>query len=204
MVVSDAIAALTYDTTWLQWTLWTLLMSLVVHWLAQNRAQVRSASNENRLRHPTGTLIIGLAGFLLFASIAVVSNVYSNATTSGWTTAVFAGFALLALPVVGDYFAARHEVFDDGLRYGRLLGSGGFIRWSELKRVRFSDSMKWFVLESQSSQVVRLSVMLMGLPIFAQRLLARTPRDVIDRVSLSVLQATADGNPPSVWRTPAS
>jgi len=86
------------------------------------------------------------------------------------------------------------------LRYGRLLGSGGFIRWSELKRVRFSDSMKWFVLESQSSQVVRLSVMLMGLPIFAQRLLARTPRDVIDRSSLSVLEATADGNPPSVWR----
>jgi hypothetical protein len=110
----------------------------------------------------------GSSVFCFFAGIAVISNVYANATTTWLTTTVFVGFALLALPIVGDYFAARHEVSEEGLRYGRLFGSGGQIRWADLKSVRFSAAMKWFRLESQSGTVVRISVMLMGLPVFAQ------------------------------------
>ena len=72
--------------------------------------------------------------FLFFAGIAVISNVYANATTTWLTTTVFVGFALLALPIVGDYFAARHEVSEEGLRYGRLFGAGGQIRWADLKK----------------------------------------------------------------------
>ena len=61
--------------------------------------------------------------------------------------------------------------------------------------------MKWFRLESRSGIVVRLSVMLMGLPVFAQLLLSRAPREAIEKNTLSILQATAEGNPPSVWAT---
>jgi hypothetical protein len=154
------------------------------------------------LQHPSSTLIIGLAGFLLFTAIAVISNVFSNATTSWKTTTIFVGFALLALPILGDYFAARHEVSEEGLRYGRLFGSGGYMRWAELKCVRFSEAMKWFRLESQSGKVVRLSVMLMGLPTFAQLLLAHAPPQSIEKNTLPVLQTTAEGNPPSVWGAP--
>ena len=151
------------------------------------------------MQHPPSTLIIGLACFLFFAGIAVVSNVFANATTTWLTTTVFVGFALLALPILGDYFAARHEVFEEGLRYGRLFGSGGHIRWADLKSVRFSAAMKWFRLESQSGTVLRISVMLMGLPVFAQLLLVHTPREVIESSTLPILRMTAEGNPPSVW-----
>jgi hypothetical protein len=151
------------------------------------------------LQHPPSTLIIGLVCFLFFAGIAVISNVYANATTTWLTTTVFVGFALLALPIVGDYFAARHEVSEEGLRYGRLFGSGGQIHWADLKSVRFSAAMKWFRLESQSGTVVRISVMLMGLPVFAQLLLVHTPPEAIESNTLSVLRTTAEGNPPSVW-----
>src|SRR5437588_3897018 len=59
--------------------------------------------------------------------------------------------------------------------------------------------MKWFRLESQSGIVVRVSVMLMGLPVFAQMLLANALSEAIDLTTLTILQATAEGNPPSVW-----
>src|SRR5204863_5803349 len=95
------------------------------------------------------------------------------------TTTVLVGFALLALPIVGDYFAARHEASKEGLRYGRLFGSGGRIRWADLKSVRFSAAMKWFRLESQSGTVVGILVMLLGLPVFAQLLLVDSPPEVI-------------------------
>ena len=203
MIFPDLVAVTGQDRTWLQWTLWGLLMALVMGWVARSRSRPRPAGSANRLHHPKSTLIIGLTGFLLFVAIAIVSNVYANATTSWWTTAIFVGFALLAVPVIGDYFAARHEVSVEGLRYSRLVGSGGFIRWSDVKSVRFSDSMKWFRLESQSGQVVRLSVMLMGLPIFAELLLAHAPGESM-KSALTILQATAEGNPPSVWGPPAT
>ena len=168
-------------------------------WVARSRRQPRAAGYARRLRHPPSTLIIGLVCFLFFAGIAVISNVYANATTTWLTTTVFVGFALLALPIVGDYFAARHEVSEEGLRYGRLFGSGGQVRWADLKSVRFSAAMKWFRLESQSGTVVRVSVMLMGLPVFAQVLLVHTPSEAIEGDTLPVLRMTAEGNPPSVW-----
>ena len=88
------------------------------------------------------------------------------------------------------------------MRYGRLFGSRGYMRWTELKNVRFSEAMKWFRLESQSGKVVRLSVMLMGLPRFAQLLLAHAPPQSFEKNTLPVLQTTAEGNPPSVWGPP--
>jgi len=197
------IPALSADNRfWLQWMLWGLLMSLVMGWVARSRNRPRPAGSAQRLQHPTSTLVIGLACFLLFAALAVISNVFANATTSWKTTTVFVGFALLALPVLGDYLAARHEVSEEGLRYGRLIGSGGYMPWTELKSIRFSEAMKWFRLESQSGKVVRLSVMLMGLPRFAQLLLAHAPRQSIEKNTLPVLQTTAEGNPPSVWGAP--
>ena len=183
----------------LQWMIWGVLMSLVMGWIARSRSKPRAEGCRNCLQHPLSTLIIGLAGFGFFAGIAVLSNVYSNATTTWLTTTVFVGFALLALPIIGDYFAARHSVSAEGLRYGRLVGSGGFVPWSELASVRFSPGMKWFRLESHEGVVVRISVMLMGLPEFAQMLLAHAPREAIAPDALLVLQATAEGNPPSVW-----
>ena len=187
------------SNSWVQWTLWAIIMSLIMGWVARSRRQPRAAGHARRLQHPPSTLIIGLVSFLLFAAIAVISNVFANATTTWLTTTVFVVFALLALPIVGDYFAARHEVSEEDLRYGRLFGSGGQIRWADLKSVRFSAAMKWFRLESQSGTVVRISVLLMGLPVFAQLLLVHSPPEAIENNTLPVLRMTAEGNPPSVW-----
>ena len=202
MTISDVAAVSDHNRFWLQWMLWGLLMSLIMGWVARSRSRPGHVGSHPRLQHPTSTLVIGLAGFLLFTAIAVISNVFANATTSWKTTTVFVGFALLALPILGDYFAARHEISEEGLRYGRLIGSGGYMPWTELKSVRFSEAMKWFRLESQSGKVVRLSVMLIGLPTFAQLLLAHAPPQSIEKNTLPVLQTTAEGNPPSVWGPP--
>jgi len=144
MSIPDFAATTADNKSWLQWTLWTLLMSLIMSWVARGCGRPRPVPSAQRLQHPTSTLIIGLAGFLLFAAIAVVSNVFANVTTTWWTTAIFVGFALLALPILGDYLAARHEVSEEGLRYGRLFGSGGYLPGAELKSIRFSEAMKWF------------------------------------------------------------
>src|SRR5438874_3359859 len=153
MHVPVLVAMASRSDSWLQWTFWAIIMSLIMGWVARSRRQPRAAEYARRLQHPPSTLIIGLVSFLLFAAIAVISNVFANATTSWKTTTIFVGFALLALPILGDYFAARHELSEEGLRYGRLVGSGGYMRWTELKSVRFSEAMKWFRLESQSGKV---------------------------------------------------
>ena len=79
------------------------------------------------------------------------------------------------------------------------IAHGGFLRWSELRTVRYGATMKWFRLETQGGVVVRISGMLMGLPEFARALLRGAPTASIDPAALPVLEATADGDPPSLW-----
>jgi hypothetical protein len=182
-----------------QWTVWGILMALVMGWVARSRVKARPHSDPRRLVHPPSTLIIGIVVFLFFAGIAIISNVFPNKTVTWWTTTIFVGFALLSLPIVADYFLARHDVSEEGLSYGRLTGHRGYLKWSDLHRVKYAPVMKWFRLETQSGDVARISAMLRGLPEFARLLLARTPPHAIDAETLSILQATADGNPPPVW-----
>jgi hypothetical protein len=185
--------------TALQWTLWLAVMAMVMGWLARNRLRARPAADARRLVHPLSTLIVGLVAFAFFAGLAVVSNVVPNKTTTWWTTAVFVGFALLALPLVSGFFLEQHDVSDQGLAGRTFAGVRKHVRWSDLSTVRYAASMKWFRLETRSGRVARISVMLMGLPEFARLLLQHAPKDAIDAETLNVLQETAAGNPPSVW-----
>ena len=182
-----------------QWTIWGVLMAIVMGWVAKSRLKTRPSSDSRRLVHPPSTLIIGLVGFLFFAGIAVISNVFSNKTTTWWTTTIFVSFALLSLLMVADYFFARHNVSEEGLSYGRLTGSRGNLKWSEVSRVKYAATMKWFRIETQSGDVARVSAMLIGLPAFASLLLVHTSPGVIDPETLPILQSTAAGKPPPVW-----
>jgi hypothetical protein len=182
-----------------QWTLWALIMTAVMAWLGRSRFRSRPAAERPQLRHPPSTLIIGLVCFGIFAALAVISNVIPNETTTWWTTAIFVGFAALSVPLILDYIMARHEVSDEGLTYTTWSGRRRLLRWSQLARVRFAAGMKWFRLEDTQGSVARLSVMLMGLPELARRLLAHAPPQAIDAHTHSILKATAEGRPPSVW-----
>jgi len=183
----------------IKWTLSSLLMALVMGWLARSRMQQRPPTDSRRLAHPRSTLILGCVGCLFFVGLAVASNVYSNKTTTWWTTAGFLGFTLLFLPIIADYFIARHAVSEDGLSYGRWLGPRQFVRWSHLRLVKYAPVMKHFRLEAHTGEVARVSAMLIGLPEFARLLLAHTPAHVIDAETLLVLDETARGNPPAIW-----
>lgn len=183
----------------IQWTIWGIAMSLVMGWLGKSRLKKRHPDMRRHLHAPLGILIVGLVCFLFFATIAVVSNVFPNKTTTWWTTTLFVGFALLSVPMIADYFRARHYVSEEGMSYGRLLGSRRHLQWAELRSVKFAPAMKWFRLETQSGDVARISAKLLGLPEFAQLLLAHAPPQAIDPATLTVLQATAAGRPPPVW-----
>lgn len=183
-----------------QWAAGAILMTLVMGWVARSRFKPRRPSDLRRLVHPISTLIIGLIGFIFFASIATISNVFPNRTTTWWTTTGFIGFALMSFVWIADYCLARHEVSEEGLIYRRLTGSRGKLKWSELRRVRYAPAMKWFRLEDRSGEVARISTMLIGLPEFARVLLANTDPSVIDAETLPILMATAAGSPPPVWQ----
>jgi hypothetical protein len=185
--------------TALKWTLWAIVMAVVMGWLGRNRFRPRHKEELGTLRHPTSTLMIGVVCFSFCAALTIYSAVTTDKTASWQTTTLFAGFAAMSALMTLEYFMARHCVSDEGLAYRKLLGSTGFLRWSELKRIRYGSTMKWFRLDAMDGRVVRLSAMLMGLPEFAQALLKSAPAEAMDSDTLQILQATAEGNPPSLW-----
>jgi hypothetical protein len=189
----------TWRAVLLQLVLLGSIMSMVMGWVHRSRFRRRPASEAHVLVLPPSVLIIGLLCFVFFAAAAIVSNVIANKTTTWWTTSIFVGFALLALIMLYGYFFERHEISEEGLIYRRITGVKSFLVWSDLRAVRYSRYMNWFRLETNSGNVARVSVMLMGLPEFARLLLRTAPRDSIEAATLNLLRVIAFGSPPSVW-----
>jgi Bacterial PH domain len=171
----------------------------VMGWAGRSRFH-RQSGHARRLLHPISTLIIGLVCLVLFAGAVVASNVFPNPTVTWWTTSIFVGFALLSALVVSAFFLEEHQVSEDGLASRNFVGVRKYLRWSDLRSVRYSPAMKWFRLETHSGTAARVSVMLTGLPEFARLLLINAARGSTDPETFKVLGATAAGNPPSVWR----
>lgn len=184
----------------MQWTLWAIVMSLVMTWIARSRTKPSTAIEAYTMRHPVSTLVIGLIGLFFFGSITILSNtVGKNESTSIWTTLVFLFFALLSLLVLADYLFARHHIRPDGLDCGRMFWRREFIPWRDIQNVHYSESMKWFTLRTVSGAAVRFSALLIGLPHFAQQLLNHLPPDRIDEPTQKVLKDAANGILPRVW-----
>jgi len=184
----------------LQWVLWAAAMGAIMAWLARSRARTRPAADAQRLTHPRSTLIVGLACSFLFSGVALASALWPGKTGSPGISLAFLAFAALGVPLILDYRNARHTLTEDGLRYGRTWGGGGTLRWREVRRLRYSAAWKWFRLEGPEGQIVRISAMLQGLPEFARAALAQVPAAAIDPQTRPVLEATAQGNPPSLWQ----
>jgi len=175
-------------------------MGAIMAWLARNRTRTRAPADAQRLVHPRSTLIIGLTGSLLFGGVALASALWPGKTGSLGISLAFLGFAALGVPLILDYRNARHTLTEDGLHYGRMWGGGGTLRWREVRQLGYSAAWKWFRLEGPGEQVVRISAMLQGLPEFARAALAQVPAAAIDPQTRTVLEATAQGNPPTLWQ----
>src|SRR5689334_15628442 len=89
---------MSYRPWWMvaiQWTLWTVVMAIVMGWLGRSRFR-RDATEAGTLRHPRSTLIVGLVCFGLFGALTVASAFTLNMTATWWTTTGFAVFAALS------------------------------------------------------------------------------------------------------------
>jgi Bacterial PH domain len=184
----------------IQWALWFIVMSVVMGWLAKGRLRARLQAEGQQVKHPPSTLVLGLVGFAFFAGITILSNLYANPTTTIYATLTFAGFALLNLVLVADYVFARHEVSERGMHYGRMIGVRGTFEWHDVVRVRFAPSMKWFAITLADGRTVRVSAMMTGLPEFARLLLNGVNGAALDADTRALLDDTAAGHPPSIWR----
>lgn len=186
--------------TVVQWTLWFILMSVVMGWLSRNRIKNRPQDQRMQLRHPWSTALLGLVTFGFFGGIAVVSNtIGKNQSTTFWTTGVFLLGAFGGLCMIADYFLARHLLSERGMRYGKLFGRSGTFEWPQVDRVDYSSVCKWFNLETSQGTTVRVSAMLMGLPEFAQQVLSHVAPERMNAQTAALLRMTAQGKPPSIW-----
>ncbi|WP_431102536.1 hypothetical protein [Roseateles noduli] len=146
------------------------------------------------------SLVIGTISAAFFFWLAAVSFMTGThpAATLG-TALCFGVLGLMALPMVADYFFARHRLSDEAIDYGRRFGGRGTMRWADVRLVRFSPTMKWFVLEDPSGHKARVSASLAGLPEFARLVLAHVPPEAVDKKTHKLLVDAGLGRRPRVW-----
>ena len=182
-----------------QWALWFLAMSAVMGLIGRARRKARQPAEWATMRPPFSILVVGVVCMLCGAGTAVVSNLYPNDTVTWWTTAGFLALGALGLPLIAGYFLERHRLSDEGIDYRSFFGRRRRFTWAEISEVRFAPSMRWFRLKTQSGATARISVMLLGLPGFAQRILRYAPDHAFDPQTRGMLSQMARGDLPPVW-----
>lgn len=183
----------------IQWTLWALAMTIVMSWLGKSRFRQRRPEELGTLRHPKSTLIIGVVCFGGCAALTVITGVTDDKTVAWCMTAMFAAFTVTSAAMLLEYFMAKHQVSTEGLHYRKLLGKAGFVEWANVRNIHYGATLKWFRLETSTGEVVRFSIMLMGLPEFARALPEGAPKESMDEQTREILLSTAQGNPPLLW-----
>ena len=184
----------------LQWTIWAIVMALVMAWLARTRDRAPDRSTDGLvLRMPKSILLVGGGCALLFFGTAVAAFLTADDGRGPLYLAIFSGFGLLGVPIVADYFFDRFELEEACLRYRTTLGGEGVAPWEDIVEARYSESAKWFRLRLRNGRVVRASAMLIGLPQLASYLLARGRNLQLSEADRKLLERTAAGHPPSIW-----
>lgn len=182
----------------IQWALWAVAMTLIMGWFGRVLRRQSQAYTGEALRHPRAVLVVGVATSLPFVLAAVASAVALSGKDR-WMSLAFLGFATLGGYLVYEYRVVQYRLTADGFTYRTPFGGAGSARWADVRAAGYSPAMKWFWLELRDGKVVRLSVMIMGLDRFATALLANAGEAIAAQVR-PIFEATAKGNPPSVWQ----
>lgn len=172
-----------------------VLTAVIIAALARSRERA-TPDADSRLSHPPGLLWIGVLCCGFFAGIAILSNLYANATTTWWTTLIFVTFALLGALLIVEYWRVEHAMDDAGLHYRGLVVPRFTLPWQEIRSVRYSTLARWIVLRSRRGDTARISILLRGLPAFAQRVLKDAPNAAIDAPTRALLREIAQGRLP--------
>jgi len=114
-------------------------------------------------------------------------------------TAGFIGFTAMGLPIISGYFLERHQLSNDGIAFRNFIGIRRYLRWAELREVRFAPFMRWFRLTTQSGTTARVSIMLIGLPGFARKILKHAPEEAFDEEARVMLGRIARGDLPPTY-----
>lgn len=179
----------------LQWIIWFIFMVLIVGWFGRSRSKSRPAGQSKHLVYPKSILIVYVISFIFWTAIVIFSNVFRNETTTWLTTTLFAGLALLCLWLTLEVILTHFEVSAEGLLGRKLTGQKVILKWEEIKSIRFELYKGQFRLESNNGLVMRISVGLMGLEVFAQHALKFCPAEAIDRRTRIALESPNMGNP---------
>lgn len=123
-----------------------------------------------------GSAVAGVGMGLLMVAVIPIRDV-----TEAFMAAGLVGFFALAGVLLALEMRVRVELTDDGIRTRTPWRGERFIRWDEVSGVTFSSSMNWFVVAARRGEIIRVSAMLRGAPVFARTLLCQVPADKLTK-----------------------
>jgi hypothetical protein len=162
----------------------------VIPEVSQESARPNSAAASFRMAYSPFILVLGIVVTAFGVGVAVASNVFSNCTTTVWTTSGFLLFAGFGVLMIVEYVRDRHDLSNDGMNHAGVFWGRGRMAWPAVTSVRFHPYLSAFVLRTETGQCAVLSVMLTGIPEFARIVLAQVRAAAVDPETRSLLEAT--------------
>jgi len=190
----------------LQWIAWGIAMCFTMMWLGRSRnrpvkmttdgSALRDPSSVPVLIYPPSIAIIGAAAGILFLPIGIAAFFAGEGNLKNLLSLFFLAFSSLGWLLVVGFFVEFHELRPDGIRFRTTWLRTGFVAWAEIEEISYRPRMGWFAIQTKDGRRLRISIYLVGLPEFAQKLAEMAPDISASEQTQKLLQETAAGNPP--------
>ena len=176
------------DKSWWHHTLLTInivafigVMASVMFSVYRQKKRVRK-NKSDKLYFPAGGFFVDMFAFLGVTAYAIMLTIpYINWLISRCLVAILAIVAIGFLLGMLSYFRFRHRLAEDGLHYGTLFSPRRFMAWADIRQVGYPSKgdKKWFYMQSNLGQTIRISTMMIGSRELAQAILANVPKNAI-------------------------
>lgn len=178
----------------IEWVIFTAVMTLIFSLMKKSKKKDLECNTGNILKLPLYVLFIGLIDFLLFFSIALFSNIFSNGTESALTTTLFITFSILGLLLVYMYFVEKYTYDENEIIYRKITFRKMKIEWKSIDNVSYSAGMQWFAIKCSNGERGYFSVMLKGFKPFSKMILQKVPHNKMNHKTLETLDLISNGN----------
>ena len=140
----------------------------------------------------------GIASTAFLATGLALLTIWSDRYSHAAVPIVFLVLSGGAFCMFVDGIGTRHMISDDGLEHHFPFRGTVFLAWEEVVRVDYSETMRWWILETENFPR-RVSAAMSNQPLFEQVILDRVSPYAIAPEIRELLNQTAAGDPPSAY-----
>ena len=124
---------------------------------------------------------------------------YTRGESGSWIGVIIMGIGvLLVILAILGYFFIRFELSTKGIKYYGIFGRNGFVYWSEITKISFSEKLMEFKIYPKNNKNIKITSIIEGINEFANAVIENVNKIYFEEEAYQTLKNVQKGKLPKM------